>query len=213
MRKSLRRELFRGALKKAVIPSQPPLVRFCHWGFAVSISGLLVTGFELHQPAPFLAVQYGQLYVIHMVFCWFSLAFFALRVADVIVRQDTSMLATLKDVKDFPRLLAYYFFLRATPPPAGKYNSGQKLVFTSWFIVFLLGSLLGFSSYYQGEHLTWVIRITGGVQMLRWIKYAFAVYLSATIALHIYLSLTQDLSRLQAMLTGYERKGPKPKSP
>jgi len=48
----------------------------------------------------------------------------------------------------------------------------------------------------------------GGLQVIRWIKFTISIYLLATIPVHIYLSLTEDISRLQAMVTGYERKPP-----
>lgn len=210
MRQALKKELQKSDLEKQSKLTQPVLVRIFHWGFALNIVGLLVTGFELHQPAPFLALQFGQLFIVHLTFAWLCLAFVGLRAADALWRKDASIFAGLKDIKEFPKLLAYYLFLRSTPPPAGKYNSGQKLIFTSWLILFLIGSLFGLASYYQGEHLAWVIRLTGGWQMLRWVKYAVGIYFSATIPVHIYLSLTEDFSRLQAMVTGYEKQGPEP---
>ncbi len=206
MRQTLKKELQKGSLRHQAIPAQPALVRICHWGFALSMAGLLLTGFELHQPAHFLAFQFGQEYIIHLTFSWLSMAFFMLRVTDAIFRKDRSILVGFKDIKNFPKLLSYYLFLRSSPPPAGKYNSGQKLFFTSWLVLFILGSILGLASYDQGEHLAWIVRLTGGWQMLRWAKYAIAIYFGATISVHIYLSLTEDLSRLQAMITGFEDK-------
>ncbi|HUX47087.1 MAG TPA: hypothetical protein VMV58_03665 [Desulfosporosinus sp.] len=82
------------------------------------------------------------------------------------------------------------------------------MISSSWILLFLVASLLGLTSYWQGEHLIWVWRLVGGLQVIRWIKFTISIYLLATIPVHIYLSLTEDISRLQAMVTGYERKPP-----
>jgi len=187
--------------------TQPAWVRICHWGFAASMTLLLLTGFELHQPATFLALMYSKVYIAHMTAAWLACAFVALRLADSFLRRDTSLRIRLRDFRDFPRLLAYYLFLRETPPPAGKYNSGQRIMFFSWFIAFLIGTLLGFVSYFQGEHLVWVLRILHGWQGVRWVKYIVALYFTATIPVHVYLSFTENVSRLQAMVSGGERRG------
>lgn len=212
MRKPLKRELGELGILSQVTFIQPAVTRISHWGFALSMTVVLITGFMLQQPSPFLAVKYGKLFVVHITYAWWALGFFLFRVANAIITKDSSILVKPRDIQDFPRLLAYYLFLRSTPPPAGKYNSGQKIIYTSWVILFVFGFVLGLASYWQGEHLIWVLKLFGDFQMIKWSKYVIAIYFSATIPLHIYLSLTEDLSRLQAIVTGYERKDPtKPK--
>ena len=196
--------------QEELVLSQPIWVRIFHWGFALSIIGILLTGFELHRPARFLALNYGNVFIVHLTFTWLALGFVAIRITDALVRHDKSLIPKTRDFKGFLRLLSYYFFRRSTPPPSEKYNSGQKLVFFSWFILFILASIFGFASYWQGENGTWIIiRAVNGLQMVRWSKFVISIYFTATIPLHIYLSFTEDLSKLQAMVTGYERKNPK----
>lgn len=208
MRQKVRTQLEKANLQGKAILIQPVWVRIYHWGFALSITGIILTGFELHRPLSFLAFNYGRVYIVHMTSAWLAMAFVALRLADALLSKDTSLIPRIADLKNFPKLMTYYFFLRSTPPPAGKYNSGQKLVYMSWFIVFSAASFLGLTSYWMGEHLVWASRLVGGWQVVRTIKFISAIYFSATIPLHIYLSVTEDISRLQAMLTGYERQKP-----
>ncbi|MDR3600430.1 MAG: cytochrome b/b6 domain-containing protein [Desulfosporosinus sp.] len=190
------------------IPFQPILVRVFHWGFALSLTVILLTGLELHHPANFLALNFGKVLMAHIVFSWFGLGFVAIRIADAIVRRDDSLIPKIDDLKTFPKLIAYYIFLRSSPPPSRKYNSGQVFIYFSWILLFLVASLLGLTSYWQGKHLIGVWRLVGGFQVLRWIKFTISIYFLATIPLHLYLLLTEDLSHLQAMITGYERKPP-----
>ncbi|WP_407313787.1 cytochrome b/b6 domain-containing protein [Desulfosporosinus sp. SB140] len=208
LRKPFSKELKKGKVKGEIILFQPLWVRIFHWGFALSLTGILLSGLELHKPAEFLAVNYGDMFKIHVISSWFALGFVAIRCTDALLRRDHSLIPKLHNFKLFPKLLAYYLFLRTSPPPRRKYNSGQALMYFSWFLLFLLASLLGFASYWQGEHLVWAWRLVGGFQHLRWIKFTITIYFLATIPVHIYLSLTENLSHLQAIVSGYERKPP-----
>ncbi len=206
LRKPLVKELKKGNVKGTIVQFQPIWVRIFHWGFAISLTVVILTGLHLHKPASFLALNFSKVLTAHLVFNWFSMGFLAIRIADALIRRDNSLVPKIQDIKQFPQLMAYYFFLRSSPPPGRKYNSGQLLIYFSWFLLFLVASLLGLASYWQGEHLVWVWRLVGGFQVLRWIKFIVTIYFLATIPVHIYLSLTEDISRLQAMITGYERK-------
>lgn len=212
LRKPFVKELKKGKVKGQIILFQPLRVRIFHWGFALSLTGILLSGLELHTPANFLAVNYGVMFEVHVISSWFALGFVAIRCVDALLRGDDSLVPKLHEFKLFPKLLAYYLFLRSSPPPSRKYNSGQTITYFSWFLLFLVASLLGLASYWQGEHLIWVWRLVGGFQRLRWIKFAITIYFLATIPVHIYLSFSENLSHLQAMVSGYERKPPPDKS-
>lgn len=209
LRKPVMKQLKKGNVRGMIVQSQPIWVRIFHWGFAISLSGVILTGLQLHKPASFLALNFSKVLTVHLAFCWFSMGFLAIRIADALIRRDDSLIPKVQDFKHLPQLMAYSFFLRSSPPPSRKYNSGQRLIILSWFLLFLVASLLGLTSYWQGEHLIWVWRLVGGFQVIRWIKYTVAIYFLATIPIHIYLNLTENISRLQAMVTGYERKPPK----
>ena len=72
-------------------------------------------------------------------------------------------------------------------------------------LVFIIGAVLGTASYAKQEFAGF-LRFVWGWQLVREIKFLAAIYFSATIILHVYLSVTEDISRLQAMITGYERR-------
>ncbi|EHQ87521.1 thiosulfate reductase cytochrome B subunit (membrane anchoring protein) [Desulfosporosinus youngiae DSM 17734] len=206
LRKPLMKQLKKGNVKGIFVHSQPIWVRIFHWGFALSLTGVIFSGLQLHKPASFLALNFSKVLTTHLVFCWLAMGFLAIRITDALLRRDDSLIPRIQDLKHFPQLMAYYFFLRSSPPPSRKYNSGQLIIYTSWLLLFLVSSLLGLASYWQGEHLIWVWKAVGGFQVIRWIKFIASIYFLTTIPLHIYLSVTEDISRLQAMVTGYERK-------
>ena len=208
LRKPVIKQLKKGNVKGPFIKFQPIWVRVFHWGFALSLTVILLSGLELHKPASFLALNYSKVLVAHLVFSWSALGFVAIRIVDAILRRDHSLIPSIQGLKNLPKILAYYFFLRSSPPPSKKYNSLQQLIYLSWILLFLVASLLGLASYWQGKHLIWVWWLVGGFQVIRWIKYSISIYILATILVHIYLSLTEDVSHLQAMITGYERNPP-----
>ncbi|OLN32350.1 cytochrome b/b6 domain-containing protein [Desulfosporosinus metallidurans] len=199
------KQLKKENVKGEITQFQPIWVRICHWGFAFSLTVILLTGLELHQPASFLALHFALVLKTHVVSSWFSLGFVTIRFADALIRKDDSLIPRIHDLKRFPKLMAYYFFFRSSPPPSRKYNSGQLVIYSSWILLFLVASFLGLASYWQGKHLIWLWRLVGGFQILRWIKFSITIYFLVTIPLHIYLTLTENISRLQAMITGYER--------
>jgi len=208
IRKPLLKQLKQASVKGKMVLFQPIWVRVFHWGFTLGITIVILTGLELHKPANFLALNYGKVLMVHITSAFFSMGFVMIRIADALIRKDHSLIPKIHDLKRFPKLMAYYFFFRSSPPPSRKYNSGQLLIYFSWIFLFLIASLLGLTSYWQEKHLIWVWRLVGGFQVLRWIKFSISIYFLATIPLHVYLSLTEDISHLQAIFTGYERKPP-----
>ncbi|AGA68121.1 Ni,Fe-hydrogenase I cytochrome b subunit [Desulfitobacterium dichloroeliminans LMG P-21439] len=208
LRTPVLKELRKGKLIDALIMGFPVTVRIFHWGFAFSLTGIILTGLILHQPLPFLALPYGKVFVVHVSFGWLASAFFVFRLVDMVLRKDKTLLLSWQDIKTIPSVFAYYFYLRQSLPPHGQYNPGQKMIFSSWFLLFPFLVFISLASYWAGERLDWVIKLLGGLQVLRMVKYTGAVYLTSTILLHVYLSVTQDLCNLQSMVTGYEQKKP-----
>lgn len=212
LRRPVLKELNKDHLSNHIKLRQPAPVRFFHWGFAFSLIVIIVTGLILHQPLLFLALPYNKAFVMHVSFGWLASAFFIYRLVDMLMRKDKTLLLSWQDIKNLPRVFAYYFYLRSDLPPYGRYNSGQKIIFTSWFLTFPFLVFISLASYWAGEHLDWVIKLLGGIQVLRIIKYFGAIYFASTILLHIYLGLTENLSKLQAMVTGYEQKNSEKKT-
>jgi formate dehydrogenase gamma subunit len=208
LRRPLAKQFRKARLTSHIVITQRAAIRIFHWGFAFSLAGLILTGLVLHRPPTFLALAFSKIWVAHITFAWLGMSFWTFRIVDMILYRDTSLLPTWQDIKSFPSLLAYYLFLRDTPPPSGKYNSGQKMVFFSWLVLFAFICFISMASYWAGQHMDWAPRLLGGFQVLRWIKFTALIYFASTIPLHFYLFITQDPSRLQAMVTGYEQKKP-----
>ena len=206
LRKPLARQLSKANIVSELIISHPLWVRIFHWGFALSMIVIVLTGLNLHKPVSYFHIRHSDLLIIHISAGFCSFGFLSLRIADMLIRHDKSLFPTKRDIKNIPKFFSYYFFARNTLPPGGKYNVGAKITFLSWFIVTIIAGTLGLLSYWEGKYLTWLLHWLGGFQVTHWIKYFAAIYVGSTIILHIYLVLSHDLSKLQAMITGYEHK-------
>lgn len=182
------------------------LNRLFHWMFAASVITLLATGFYIHHP-----VDLGKLY--HMetdIFMQIAVGFFAAGVFFsliyyyIVTRSYRNIWVHTRDIADFWGLLKYYFFIEKTPPHYGKYNSGQKLIYSSWFIVFIFMFFSGLILYTAnfGDILPFPVVY----QKIRFYHFLGALWFLGTVPLHIYLVLTQDPAKLQAIFTGWVKK-------
>lgn len=108
----------------------------------------------------------------------------------------------LKDLQNLWSVIKYAFFLKKSYPHTGKYNGLQKALFSIWLIVLTSLIITGFMLLFV-EDFSWGQRILGGLSNLRVLHFSGAIFMTSTISGHIYLALTEDPAKLQAIFTGY----------
>lgn len=113
--------------------------------------------------------------------------------------------------RDFPNLRSFFryaLFITENHPNYGRYNPGQKVLFTAWGLVVLLS---GFAAlpYLFPEYESWLSRPFGGLIGVRIVFYAITMFFLTTIPLHLMLAFTEEPAKLQAMFSGYVKKEPK----
>lgn len=157
----------------------------------------------MHQPFKFLYIDYGKMTTIH-IFASFCLSYLLMvRVYYALFRQNyQTVVFSWQDLKELPALFKYYFFLTADKPPERKYNAGQRMIFTAWFI-FLSAANLSGAMAFKKDHFMPVAKYLGGLHHLDWATLAAALLLAYTVPLHIYLSFTENNNFLQSMVTGF----------
>lgn len=185
---------------------QPLAIRIYHWVMAVSVVVLTLTGFYLAHPFPWLAVKMSSMRKIHFIFGFIAVANLISHSAFYIITGTyNDILFRWNNAKDIPSFVKYILFLSEPHPGFGKYNPGQRLIFCSWALVLLIAGVAGLASYYA-QYAGPLIKLFGGPQGIKWLKYLTALYFAATMPLHLYLVFTEDPAKLQAMFTGYVRK-------
>jgi len=185
----------------------PLLIRIYHWLLAASVVVIIFTSLYTHNPVKILAfMDMGGARMVKFIFSYIAFFLMIARVYYGIVTRDLDhILFNRQDLKDLPGFLKFYFFMSEKEPPHAKYNPGQKLIFTSWLLVFGFAALTGFILY-DHSRFGRLLPFFGGLQYLRFLHYLVFLYFVATTMLHVYLAVTEDPAKLQAMFTGHMRR-------
>ncbi|NPA48551.1 MAG: formate dehydrogenase subunit gamma [Thermodesulfobacteria bacterium] len=175
------------------VPYYGFFTRFVHWGAAVSMTLLVLSGLAVLFAK---ALGGGSLVMglrsVHVgaafIFVIFAVFLFLALVKD--------MFPAPYDLKWF-LVLGGYLSRRTRPVPAGKFNAGQKL----WFWVGTAGGLVMFYTGYK------LYQFTAPVSYLREVL-KIHLYLGLAVLglflIHLYMSVIAVKGALQSMLTGYK---------
>jgi Ni/Fe-hydrogenase 1 B-type cytochrome subunit len=124
-------------------------------------------------------------------------------------RKTTDVIFTLRDWVNIPSFLRYVFFITEDHPNFGRYNPGQKLLFSFWFLTIIIAVTTGIILLFP-ENSQWFQRMLGGLNIIRILHFYVAIFFAMLIPLHLYLVFTESPANLQAMFTGYINKDIKP---
>lgn len=193
-------------VEEKIVLHQPSINRIIHWINVLLLTLIILTGFYISAPYLTGAIKMRTVRYIHLIVSSLITATIALRVYFALISGDYRNFVLRKgDGIQFFKLMAYYFFLRKRKPyHETKYNVGQRLIYNSWLMAFLIEGVTGIGLL-NPSRFDQITRYMGGLQTIRLIHYILAVYMAATIPIHIYLVLTSDPARLQSIFTGYIR--------
>jgi Ni/Fe-hydrogenase 1 B-type cytochrome subunit len=117
----------------------------------------------------------------------------------------TEILFLPRDWVNVPSFIRYVLFITEGHPNFGRYNPGQKLIFSLWFLAVVIAAITGIILLFSGN-TQWLQWRLGGLNQIRIFHYGVAIYFAASIPLHLYLVFTESPANLQAMFTGYINK-------
>ncbi|MCR4399391.1 MAG: cytochrome b/b6 domain-containing protein [Syntrophomonadaceae bacterium] len=178
--------------------------RFFHWSHAVACVGLILTGFYIHWPTSFgLFSEMNQPRFLHFAlaylftFAWVGRIYYSLVVGD----WKNIVYRPIKDTAQLPSMLKYYLFLADSHPDYGKYNPGQKGMYTFWVLMVALQILTGFILY-KPDMFMGLGMAMGGLLVVRMIHYAITWLFVLTLLIHVYLGLAEGWPIFASMFTG-----------
>lgn len=181
---------------------------YFHWSNAFFITLLVVSGLWLHWPNYFPVIPLRWAKWTHsltaMCFTFNFIAYMYYLITKGLLK---NWVFKFSDLKRIPGFFAYVLFLRKEyyQPPQDKYNTGQKLVFSSWIIVTISIIITGFALYFLDKLVDLTAYGSRG-QILRYIHYLLTLYWIITVPVHIYLALTENPAKLQSIFTGKLRE-------
>lgn len=189
---------------KEMVERHPLWIRIFHWTNMIAITLLILTGFYIHAPLHFRLfdnmdtprfIHFAMAYVL----CFGVLG----RVYYAIVSKDYKNIwfSPKNDIKNFPSMIKYYLFLADSHPDYGKYNPGQKMMYSGWLGLALVQIITGFILYKPDLFMAlsgWL----GGLIAIRVIHYIVTWLFVLSVVVHVYLDVSEGIPVLLSMFTG-----------
>ena len=183
----------------------PLSLRLFHWVNAISIVMLTLTGFVIHDPIGFrmFSGNMDTSRYLHFIFMYILIFSTIGRIWYMIIAKDyrNILFYRWQDVKDMGSLILYYLFLKNTHPDYGKYNPGQKLMYTLVFIMIIIQVITGFILYMPTALNGWAMAL-GGFIVVRLIHYCITWLFILCVMVHVYLDLAEGMPVLMSMING-----------
>ena len=91
--------------------------------------------------------------------------------------------------------------LLKTKPDWGKYNPGQRIVYSGWVPLLIIQAITGFALYLM-PMFDWATSLLGGLVYVRVIHLLICWVFVGTVMVHIYMGAISGWSTLKSMITG-----------
>lgn len=179
-------------------------LRIFHWTNAIAIFILILTGFYIHAPETFrLFSNMDTPRAFHFAMGYVLLFGVIGRVYYAIVKKDYKnvLFNPIPDIKNFPSMIKYYLFLSDSHPDYGKYNPGQKMMYTSWLVMAAIMIITGFILY-KPHLFMGLAGLMGGLLTVRVIHHVFTWFFVLSIVVHVYLDISEGIPVLKSIITG-----------
>jgi len=187
------------------------ITRILHAIHLIAIIILILTGFYIYAPLSFKIFSNMDIArFLHFIFMYVLMATVIYKLYYSIAIGDfKNLLFNYQDLKDLPGVIKYYvfgIFKKKVKKKFGKYNAGQKLLYTLWPILVLFQAITGFAMYFP-EAFSGLIHMFGGLNHFRAWHVIGSWIFTITTAAHIYLGTTGPTLTdfYKQMITGYER--------
>jgi len=182
----------------------PIWIRVFHWMNMIAITLLILTGYYIHAPLDFpIFKNMDQARTLHFAMAYVLCVGVLGRVYYAIVTGDWKniLFNPIPDIKNLPSMLKYYLFMSDSHPYYGKYNPGQKMMYTGWLFMALIQIITGFILYkpYLFPSLG---ALLGGLVAVRVIHYIVTWLFALSVLVHVYLDVSEGIPVLMSMFTG-----------
>ncbi len=182
----------------------PLWLRLLHWSNMISITMLCLTGFYIHAPLTFrLFENMDNARTTHFAFAMVLFIGVVVRIYMALATGDWRNIVydPIKDTKKFPSMIKYYLFLAKDHPYYGKYNPGQKGMYTAVFVLALFQVLSGFILYKPEFFTSWAY-FFGGFLVVRLLHYIVTWIFVLMVLIHVYLDVAEGIPVLMSIFTG-----------
>ncbi|SFM35213.1 cytochrome b/b6 domain-containing protein [Pelosinus propionicus] len=184
----------------------PLSIRLFHWIMFLSVVTLLFTGLYMSTPWSKLHLPMEVVRKTHTIFSSIIIVNLACHLYYYLhANRITEVLLLPRDFVNVPSFIRYVLFISEGHPNFGRYNPGQKLVFSLWFLAVIVAAITGIVLLFP-DRSQWMQWRFEGLHVIRMLHYSVAIFFAMSIPLHLYLVFTESPANLQAMFTGYVQK-------
>lgn len=194
----------------------PFIIRATHWINAVVLTIMISSGFRIYNASPIWDFTFPQVLTLggwlagarmwHFFAMWLLFANGAIWVFyNLITRhgRETTIFRP-EDIHGIIPMILYYLRIDKVHPPVRKYNSLQKLAYTS--VVFIgLGSLLSGISIYWPVQFGWITSLLGGYDTARVWHFFFTGAFIFFIFGHLFMVVIAGWWNFVSIITGWKR--------
>ncbi len=179
-------------------------IRIFHWSNMIAITLLTLSGFYIHAPQTFtLFDNMDNARMLHFAMGYLLTFGIVGRVYYMFAANDVHNIiyAPVEDTKKLPSMIKYYLFLADDHPYYGKYNPGQKGMYTGVIVLAIVQIITGFIMY-NPLFFTGLSGWFGGYITVRLIHYIITWIFVLMVLVHVYLDVAEGIPVLKSMFTG-----------
>lgn len=192
----------------AEIEAHPLPARIMHWLHLLCMVLLAFTGFYIHRP--FFEGSMALMRYIHFIAMYVVLINLIARVYWAFFgapRDFHEYGFGRRDFKTLWSMIRYYTFTKKEHPDTGKYNILQKGTYNFWVFLLIFQGITGFALYEPTmSYFGWFTQWVGGLGHVRTIHFLVMWVFIITTAIHVYLSVAEEIAQFWYMIFGVQPK-------
>ena len=195
----------------------PLVIRLTHWVNFISLAIMVMSGWKIYNASPLFGFEFPPIVTIggwlagarqwHFFAMWLFVINGTVWVAyNILSRHGRKTTLFLRgDVSGVLPMVQYYLRLRKEHPPATKYNSLQKLAYTTIPIA-ALGIILTGIGIYWPVQFAWLTAIFRGYEGARILHFFFMVAIVSFFLGHIMMVVFAGWNNFVSILTWWKKK-------
>jgi len=187
------------------------VTRIIHGVHLIAMIILILTGFYIYAPATFrIFPDMNTARYIHFIFMYVIGWTMVYKIYySIVTGEIKELIFRWRDLLELPALIKYYLygiFTHAPKKDYGKYNPGQRLIYSMWPLLLLAQGVTGMAMYFVSR---WSVfnNIFGGLQNIKFIHFIICWLFAITVVAHLYLGSTgpKVLDFYKSVVTGWEK--------
>ncbi|MEI8134659.1 MAG: cytochrome b/b6 domain-containing protein [bacterium] len=194
----------------------PLIVRITHWTNFVALSIMVASGLRIFNASPLFDYKFPKWILLggwlggarlwHFAAMWIFFMNGVIAVAFNIISKHgrNTTIFRKQDISGVLPMIKYYLRIQKDHPKYEKYNSLQKLAYTSTPFLAIGVTLSGIVMYLpvQASPLTWLL---GGYEFARWLHFLFMASLVMFFLGHLFMVIISGWQNFWSMITGWKR--------